>query len=296
MNWAFRITLLATLLVALAWADPQCNSNIYERRECGVSQIPYIVYIEFVNLHRPLMQLYHAAGIIIDRNIVLTRAYHCEVASAATFRVYAGQTYVHPKRREMLVKEYKLHPDRDRKTYDEAKEVHGYVMKYNLDFCLLRLTEELIMSADVQMAPLPMPNEPLHPAHDLFVSGWGPYDDAKTLQGNVAGIGYDRAVLFNHRAQPEEDSRCDAAIRTMNIPKSKDLFCLGYRCKDYHTAYGDDGGPLLDVVSQKVVGMVINVREWDKQKMPQLNAKISVAVNWINEIRANWTVPQEEKE
>lgn len=288
-------------LLALAHSDKQCSNRAFERREHGVDDIPFIVYIEFQNLHRPEEKpSANAAGILIDRNMVLTRAYHCEVASASSFKVYPGQTYVHPKLREHQVAEYKLHPQRKGKTYDEDKSIGNYAIKYEMDFCLLRLKERVFISASIQMAPLPAADEAIV-SKTLMVSGWGPFKDKKYVQGHCASVGgtefdFSKASLFYHMAPVESTAQCAEALQSANVGLHPSLFCLGFRCKNFHTAHGDDGGPVFDTLTKKVVGMVLNVRQFDDLAKPQLNIRTSFAVKWINEVRVEWVKVEDDRE
>lgn len=266
-----------------------CLVANHQRRQHGIEQIPYITYLEFNN-HHVMERDYHAAGIIIDRNMVLTRAYHCEVGSSSSFRVYPGQTYVNPKLLEFRVSKYVLHPARARKTYDETKSTRGYHLLYTMDFCLLRLAGQLTLGSAIQMASLPLPLEPLDPQQPLMVSGWGPYRDMNYKQGQLAGDGYANASLYYHITVPESTKECQEAVKGFDIKLSSDLFCLGYHCKDFHTAQGDDGAPIVNPKTQIVVGMVVNYRPFDALEKPQINAKICHAVGWINKIRKMWKI------
>lgn len=275
-------------------SNRDCKGQLCFRHEIGIEEIPFIVYLEFNNLHFTSESPAHAAGTVIDINMVLTRAYHCEVSPSASFRLYPGQTYVRPKLHEKPISQYVVHPARKRLTYDESQSVHRYEMLYTMDFCLLRLPIVVDPSPNIQLAPLPMPDEELHPGHRMLVSGWGPYHDKDYIQGSSLigrdGVAdYTKASLFHHRPPVENYTICRDVLKSVGIEMDRSMFCLGFRCRDCHTALGDDGGPILDPVIEKVVGMVVNVRLLDRGDFPQLNIMTSYAVDWINDVRGRWS-------
>lgn len=292
-TWLSFIHLLLYCAIPVTHSNP-CNNRDLERREHGIDLMPYLAYLEMDNIHLSIPE-YVAAGIIIDRTIILTRAYHCEVAPLSSFRVLTGETFVFPKGHFEPVDEYRLHPARrDRKTYGPGFDRKVYQISYDMDFCLLRLRFPLQWNQNRQMAPLPAVGEDLIMSTTKFVSGWGPFWDRKTIQGRCrAGTRneeYRRSPPFYHMAPVETTDRCRKALMEAKIILTDSMFCLGYWCKDFHTAQGDPGGPVFDIEVNKVVGMVVNIREWDNNFRPQLNMKLEPAVAWINQVRLLWNV------
>lgn len=273
-----------------------CPERTYERREHALDQMPYIVYIEMQSHDRLDLSPYTASGIIIDVNMVLTLAYHCETSYSQTMVVYAGQYYINPKNSPNYVQHYELHPDRDGETMDLVGGISNY--KYNLEFnfCMLRLRHNLVWSPTIQRAPLPFNYEKIGLNEQLMVSGWGPFRDTGFIQGKCqAALGkakYIRAGLFFSVSPRVESHLCKDSLRHAGFDAlPNDVFCLGHPCKDYHTALGDDGGPVVHVDSGKVVGMVMNLRDNDEAEEYQTNADLRYAVDWINNLRPQWVNP-----
>ena len=283
------ILLFLLLVPSSIIAQDICTNPRYERREHSIEEIPFIAYIEYKNLVRPNVQPFHTAGTIIDLNMVLTRAVHCEVGSASTFYVYPGQNYVSPLKNHHTVSEYVIHPGRGTQTYDQRKTVRDFVVTYKMDFCLLRLKNLIELSAAAQLAPLPLPKTEIDYNRKVMISGWGPYRNVTFIHGQRAAASNLRyAGLLHHMAPIESDADCAAALKTENITKTPEVFCTGYRCKDRKAVYGDDGGPVFDVVTQTVVGIVGNFKKWETLEKPSINFKITHALEWINQHRLQW--------
>lgn len=299
-KWSSLLIILLTLLLVPLTSTSECTNRIYERREHNIDEIPYIVYLEMVSQLVPELNPYHAAGIIIDVNMILTLAYHCETAYSLSMRVYAGQTYVNPKIQELHVVEYALHPKRGRKTLDDTGTVKKYRKMIGYNYCLLRLNGSLIWSANVQRAPLPFSYERIERGQQFMVSGWGPYKNFDYLQGRCQMMTgddthYTRAGLFFTYSYRTPDYACERSLRKGFFLMHPTVFCLGHPCKDHHTALGDDGGPVMILKSGKVIGMVINMIEVDNDTEYQPNAELSYAADWINEMRVKW-VPLADEE
>lgn len=296
MLWLFTIFLILLILTDSSWSNADGCVGVepkYRKREIGVDQIPYIVYMEFTSMAHVNQKPYHATGIIIDRNMVLTLAYHCETAKSETFKVYAGQTYINPKIDEMRVIDYKIHPARGRLPYDQSKTLHGYFNMAPMNFCLLKLDHDFEFNENVQMAALPLPNDTLSMDVEYLTAGWGPYSDREFIQGKLgmrASSDFTKSSLFHNYAKVTDPVKCDGNLGLKDLRITEDLFCLGWDCKDYHTAYGDDGGPVVNPITPVVVGMVINWRELDKAAKPQPNVNLAYGVEWINEVRKEWTL------
>lgn len=286
--------LLSRALLSVNAADEiQCKHRVYERREHGIDMIPYLAYLEMDNQNARWLKPYHASGIIIDENMILTRAYHCEVSRASSFRVLTGETYIWPDngRPYSFVAEYAVHPARQRRTLDDGNTIVNYKMLYDMDFCLLRLKDRIMMTSSRQMAPLPQAGDSFLTGN-VLVSGWGPHHNAAYLQGRcrtkTRQYEHFRSPPFYHQIYPTDKSFCQETLGRAGITMTDNMFCLGYACKDMHTALGDDGGPVLSTIKQKVVGMVVNVRAFDDSKKPQLNLWLAPAVEWINTVRMEW--------
>lgn len=283
----------AAALFLLPLLAVACPPRYLERREHGVDQIPYIVYVEMRNMYHPEWWTYHATGTIIDSNIVLTSAYHCETSSKKTLRVWAGQTYVNPKTQQMNVVEYLLHPKRERKTYDEIKDLKDYERKLDYNFCLMRLDKSMTWSATVQRAPLPFSYEQVERGQQFMASGWGPYKTMEFVQGRCQqALGehrnFSRASLFYSNSQRSTNEDCKKSLSMAGYSMRETIFCLGHPCKDFHTSQGDEGGPVMTVTNGKVIAMVSNINELDRMEAHTPNSDLAYAVDWINEVRKEW--------
>lgn len=219
--------------------------------------------------------------------------------------VHVGKTYVEPPGMGYAVIEYVNHPHRVEKyqyrVWDEAQTLKHYLYKYiAYNLCLLRLTKDLTWSPYVQRAPLPYPTERLRNDSQLFIAGWSHMFSDEYQAGACIGIcggqgkkELKRASLFYHVAKEYPSAECDKQISNENSGWiDKGSFCVDYACKSYHTTYGDDGAPVYDMISHKVVGIVTNVREFDEKPSPQPCNRLDYAVPWINEVREKWTKGQ----
>lgn len=297
MNCLFFTLFL--LPIILADETDECNNRNMERREHSIEEIPYIIGLKMENHHRPEKYGYFAAGIVIDRNMVLTLAYHCEVSMASEIRMFAGEAYILNGRNKIFAQDYMLHPQRSgpmgRKTLDElGGNLGNYTVDRSMDYCLLRLRSDIQFSQSAQKAPLPFPDDPLpgNPGSTRYLtSGWGNFLCSNCMIGNCGRSGksysdWNKVGLFMNLGLLIDDASCKEVMKEVGLPEGN--FCLGGFCENHHNMYGDDGGPVVDVQSQTVVGMVVNVREFDTKEKPQQMIRLAPAVQWINEMRAKW--------
>lgn len=218
-----------------------------------------------------------------------------------------GQSYVHPFKNTYTVLEYLLHPRRRMlgfKLFDEGngKDVPNYNWnERRWQFCLLKIDPGIdTWSAFVQKAPLPHPDDPWDEKAELIPFGWGDFmcpwyaRQGVVIWWAFAGFKLESATLFYHLAPQASSKDCKFNMGGKDWGgyfgewHEDQYFCLEYKCTNHHTLDGDQGGPVYNPKTQKVVGMVVNVREWQKWKRPQLNLKLSIAVPWLNEMREKW--------
>lgn len=274
-------------------ADDCSNRNI-ERREHSIEDIPSLIGLTMSNKHVPGDD--RAVGIIIDRNMVLTLAYHCEVSPAAVMRVYPGEGYIMLKRNEIGVEKYELHPYRVKEmgktTYDESNSVTGYVRNRTMDFCLLKLRQDMKWGQAVQMASLPNEDDQWPgDRNSLFMtSGWGHFEKSSGMIAMCGRVGYnhlvpDKVGLFYTLSKKLSEDECRQQMQDCTVPHTN--FCMGRPCEAHHTTYGDDGGPVMDPLTMKVVAMVVNCRNYDPKGTQQMT-EMRHAVKWINEMREVW--------
>ena len=260
----------------------------YSRRANGIDEFPFIAYMTMYNNWKPHIIPYAASGTIIARNVIMTRAYHCEVSPSSSFKVRAGYSYVlQPNMVDHRVAEYAVHPKRNRKTHDERGLASGYTFLYSFDFCLLRLKELLPLTPGFQLSALPHFMEPLITTHTFITTGWGPMNKTNFIQGlNHDLVSDDKVSLFYQEHVLYKASDCQKFFTARLQP---DQFCLSCSCRDRKTAWGDDGGPVIDAATWKVVGIVVNGDGSDPDNVLSLYSMTSHAVDWIVGISQRWS-------
>ncbi|XP_063703812.1 trypsin 5G1-like [Culicoides brevitarsis] len=204
-----RAIIFTCLLVAVsAYWQPK-EHRIVGGNEITIDKRPFQVSLNLNGYH-------YCGGSIINEYTILTAA-HCSQNSASNYQIRAGSTQKGSGGQLIRVSQIIVHPK------------YGY-NGFDSDVALMKLSEPLRFSADVQPIRMAPAGYIVNDGDTLVVSGWGALSSGGSSPNNL----YEVAVpTVNQQV-------CANAYGSSSITNT--MICAGVGGKD--SCQGDSGGPL----------------------------------------------------